>query len=210
MLGFIKKDFAMIKNSFKILVVIFVIYVVMGFTGQMDISFVVPFLCVTLMMSTFSYDEYNKWDAYAATFPKGRKNSVMARYVETILLVFLITVVSFLVSLLISYVRTNTIDYLPTLEMAIGSVFATLLLPAILYPLAYKWGIEKARIGIFVLVFGFIFAGGIITQYLDLSALGKYLPSIGNYWILVLIGINVLSLLVSYFISLKIQCKKEF
>ena len=40
MIGFIKKDLAMIKSNFKTLGLLFVLYAIMGFYGEMDISFI--------------------------------------------------------------------------------------------------------------------------------------------------------------------------
>ena len=74
MLGFIKKDLAMIKSNFKSLIFLVIIYLLLGLYGQMDISFILPFISVMLIMTTFNYDNYNKWDAYAATLPNGRIN----------------------------------------------------------------------------------------------------------------------------------------
>ena len=74
MIGFIKKDLAMIKSNFKLMGILLFFYVVMGLLGEMDISFILPFMSVMIMISTFSYDNYNKWDAYSVTLPNGRKN----------------------------------------------------------------------------------------------------------------------------------------
>ena len=73
MLGFMMKDLAVIRSNFKLLAILIIVYAVMGLTGEMDISFILPFMSVVVMISSFSYDEFNKWDSYAATFPGGRK-----------------------------------------------------------------------------------------------------------------------------------------
>ena len=73
MFGLIKKDLFMIRNNLKIVAIIFIVYIFMAIYDQMDISFVPAFISVILFMSTFSYDEYNKWDAYAITFPNRKK-----------------------------------------------------------------------------------------------------------------------------------------
>ena len=79
MLGLIKKDLLMIKSNIKTLFIILVVYGVMAYQGQMDLSFILPFMSVMIMISTFSYDAYNKWDAYASCLPNGRQNSVRDR-----------------------------------------------------------------------------------------------------------------------------------
>ena len=59
MIGFIKKDLAMIKSNFKLLGILIIVYAIMGLMGKMDISFILPFMCVMIMISSFSYDNYN-------------------------------------------------------------------------------------------------------------------------------------------------------
>ena len=70
MIGFIKKDLFMIKNSLKFIGIIFIIYLMMALTNTMDVTFLLPFLSVMLMISTFSYDDFNNWNAYAVLYLK--------------------------------------------------------------------------------------------------------------------------------------------
>ena len=111
MIGLIKKDLAMIKGNFKFLAIFIILYFILGLMGKMDISFILPFMSVIIMISTFSYDNYNKWDAYVITLPKGRKNSVKSKYVTTILLVLILTIVTVLLSFIITYCRYHILDY---------------------------------------------------------------------------------------------------
>ena len=67
MLGLIKKDLLMIKSNFKLILIMLVVFFIMALQGEFDISFIPTFIIAMLFMTTFSYDEYNKWDAYAIT-----------------------------------------------------------------------------------------------------------------------------------------------
>ena len=67
MLGLIKKDFLIIKNNLKLIIVMLMVFFIMALGGQFNISFIPTFIIVMLFISTFSYDEYNNWDAYAIT-----------------------------------------------------------------------------------------------------------------------------------------------
>ena len=77
--------------------ILFIVFGFMTFNGEMDLSFVLPFMSVVIMISTFSYDVYNKWDAYVITLPNGRKNVVKAKYIAT----FILIVVSILITILL-------------------------------------------------------------------------------------------------------------
>ena len=210
MLGFIKKDLLMIKSNMKIFIILLLIYVVLAFQGQMDLSFLLPFMSVMIMVSTFSYDTYNKWDAYAIAMPNGRKNSVKAKYVTTILMTFVVSIITTILSFIISYVNTQNINYEQILVTMFGAIFGTLLVLTVMYPIIYKFGVEKARIGIFLLVFGIVIIGSLLSNYLDLSNVFKSLSFLEDYLIIILILVAIIMVYGSYKISEKIFSKKEF
>ena len=154
MLGFTKKDILMLKSNLKFFVILLVIYGMMAMEGEMDLSFLLPFMSVMLMISTFSYDQYNHWDSYLCTLPGGRKNSVRAKYLSTLLMILATTAVVTTSSLIISYVKEQTISYPDIFSSLLGVLFATFLIQSLMYPSIYKFGVEKARIGIFIIAFG--------------------------------------------------------
>lgn len=210
MLGFIKKDLLMMKTNFRFVAVILVVYGVLAFQGKMDISFFLPFITVMLMTSTFSYDAFNKWDAYAITLPNGRENSVRAKYLSTILLIVISIIIGALLSVLIGYVHTGTIDFENVLfTVLIGGISPVLVL-SFLYPAIYKFGAEKARIGVFLGVFGFVIIGGFIVKYIDLATVEKTFYFLKDYWAITLTIAMVLMTYISYKISEGIYKKKEF
>ncbi len=210
MIGFIKKDLAMIKSNFKLLGVLLVVYTIMGLMDKMDISFILPFMCVMIMISSFSYDNYNKWDAYSITLPNGRKNSVKSKYITTILMTLIISIITVILSFIISYVNTKTINYEQILVTMFGTIFGTLLVLTIMYPIIYKFGVEKARIGIFLLVFGIVIIGSLLATYVDLSNVFKSLAFLEDYLIIILIIVAITMVYISYKVSEKIFSKKEF
>ena len=209
MLGFIKKDLLMIKSNIKTLVILLLIYIILAFQGQMDLSFLIPFMSVMIMMSTFSYDLYNKWDAYVISLPNGRKNSVKAKYLSTIILIFATTIIITILSCMISYAKFHIIDFENITSTIFGSLFATVLLQSLIYPLMYKFGPEKTRIGIMAIVFCIAAIGGVLFSYIDLSPLIEMADLINVYWIIAIPISMILMLFISYKISEIIYFKKE-
>lgn len=209
MLGFMMKDLAVIKSNFKLLAILIIVYAVMGLTGEMDISFILPFMSVVVMISSFSYDEFNKWDSYAATFPGGRKDSVRAKYLATILMLLIISIITTSLSFIIAYNKTKTFDYEYIFSTTLGTVFGTILVLSFMYPIIYKLGIEKARIAIFVTIFGIAILGGLLINYIDLATLLNGLAFLENYWIFVIIVLGIVFLYGSYRLSLSFQMRKE-
>ena len=210
MIGFIKKDLAMIKSNFKLLAVLIVVYAIMGLMDKMDISFILPFMCVMIMISSFSYDNFNRWDAYSISLPNGRKNSVKSKYITTILMTLVVSIITIILSFIISYVNTQTINYEQILVTMFGTIFGTLLVLTIMYPIIYKFGVEKARIGIFLLVFGIVIIGSLLANFVNLSNILKSLSFLEDYLIIILIIVAIIMVYGSYKISEKIFNKKEF
>ncbi len=210
MIGFIKKDLAMIKSNFKLLGILIVTYSILGLLGKLDISFLLPFITVMIMISTFSYDNYNNWDAYSICLPKGRKNSVKAKYLATIIMILVISFITGIISLLISYLNFKVINYEQILITLLGTIFGTLLVITFMYPIIYKYGIEKARISIFLIIFGLFILIGFISKYIDFTFISNILSLLEYYIIPIIIILMILMVYISYKISARIFWKKEF
>ncbi len=210
MLGFIKKDINMVKSNFKLIGVLLIVYAFLAFTNKMDISFILPFISVMIMISSFSYDSFNNWDAYMVTLPNGRKNGVLAKYLTTFLLIFIISLITLTISLIISYTKNTEINYLQIFTSLLGTIIGTLLVVSFMYPLIYKLGIEKARISIFLIIFGLAFLGSLLINHINISHITNALTKLGNLLVPITIIITLLLLYISYIISLKIIRKKEY
>lgn len=202
MKGLIKKDFLLIKNNIKLIVVILFIFIVMSLQGSFDISFIVPFIVTMLFISTFSYDEYNKWDSYAVTLPNGRKNIVKSKYIASLILTVLSIIITIIISLIISK------DITKTLESILGVFISIIIMESIMYPLIFKYGIEKGRICLFILIILLMSLLSFITK--DNNVLKSITIFIDNYWYIFTILLPIVILFISYKISERIYLNKEF
>lgn len=206
MLGLIKKDFLIIKNNLKLIIVMLMVFFIMALGGQFNISFIPTFIIVMLFISTFSYDEYNNWDAYAITLPGGRKSIVKSKYIASLFLTLLSAVITVLLNCLISVI--NNTDVNEFISSLLGSICAIVIIQSIMYPLIFKFGMEKGRIVLFILVFVMV---GVISLLKNIIKTPNILVVLFNdYWFIVIPIILVISLLISYKISEKIYLKKEF
>ena len=210
MLGFIKKDLSIIKSNLKIILVLLLVYITLAITDTMDIAFIIPFMSLMLMISTFSYDTYNKFDAYAATLPNGRKNSVKGKYLTTLILVISSAILITIITMAIAYFKEGVLDFEYTLMNMFGVIFATGILITLLYPSMYKFGVEKARIGMFIIVFALAIIVGFMANFFDFADIITKLDALEKYFMIILPLLLIASLYLSYFISLKIYLSKEF
>lgn len=209
MVGLIKKDLLMIKRNAKLVGVIFLIFMLMELQGNTNLAFVPAFISIMLFMSTFSYDEYNKWDSYAITFPKGREDIIKSKYVATFILTFGTIILTTILSLIVGYF-SNSLDIEEITMLMLGSFFGIILVQAIMYPLIFKFGMEKGRIAFFVFTFGIAFFTVLIMRNVKISLPVGLVSLFSHYYFIILPVLMIIMIGISYFISKRIYLKKEF
>ena len=209
MSGLIKKDLLTIKGNLKTVLIIVILFIFMSLKGNQDMAFILPLLCIMLFISTFSYDEYNNWNAYAITLPNGRKNVVKGKYLATIIIIVLSTIITVIISYLISS-KVNDFNAEKMISTMIGGIFSVVLIVSIMYPLIFKYGSEKGRIGLFIASFVVIAIFGLFLNDTDVSKLSNVINFLNKYWMIIIPLILVGMIYMSYLISKKIYLNKEF
>ena len=209
MLGLIKKDLLMIKGNLRQAILFLVVFIILALQENNIIVIVPVFVSMMIFMTTFSYDEYNKWEAYAISLPVSRKNIVKAKYFASIILWTIALLVTAVITVVMGIFEQN-INYSEMIGMILGCVFSIVLLEALMFPLIFKFGVEKGRIGVFIGVFviaallGFIFTG------IDLENANGFIEFFNNYYYILIPLVAVILMVISYFVSKKIYLKKEF
>ncbi len=209
MYGLIKKDFLMIKQNLKILMFVFIVFIGTSIINESDMTFMLHFMTVMISISTFSYDNYNKWDAYAITLPNGRKNVVRAKYISTLAFIIMSFIISF-ISLLIMQKCVDNINLDIALVELVGCLFAVFLIMSIMFPIMYKYGIEKGRIVLFLLSFGVTGIAVLIFKNIHINISSNVIDFLNNYYKILIPIITGLLIFASYNISDRIYSKKEF
>lgn len=210
MIGFIKKDLFMIKANLKTFLIIFVLYLILAIQGSFDITFVIPLIGIMLFITTFSYDDYNNWNAYVATIPNGRKNAVRAKYITSIILMITLAIISFVMAMGIDYFIKNQVYIEQNLSSLLGIVLSIVIIISVLYPIMFKFGSTKGRIILFVVVFAFAAIIGFVANYTDISFNIKVLEMLEKYVYIAIPVVSVILLTISYLISSRIYQNKEF
>lgn len=202
MTGFLKRDLSLQAVNAK-----FYLCFVLAFAGlavftDFAASFASLYLVIfsgTSIMSIFSYDEANHWEAYAAAAPNGRRAMVDARY----LLAAGIGVVVFLFQLVL-----GILDKSNQLETALLYTGAFLLYAAVILPIAYRFGGTKSRIVMIVVVAAFSALIAIGATSLQVFADGDPLAILGVLPLLAL-PLGAAALLISHRVSCHIMANKE-
>ena len=218
--GLIIKDLLQLKTYRKTLILFIFVFVVSGMQQEtMDsaMSMITIMLILVFGMvgiGTFSYDEMAKADRYILTLPLTRKEVVRAKYVLVILLTLIGAVVGVLASGIISYVMSKERpDFLELISYALGGILGIAFVEGIQIPCIYKFGAEKGRIQIFIVIAIMAFLlGGIfyIGEKININLpVNNILNILTNYMPLVLLTATVIIYFVSYKIAYKLYSKKE-
>lgn len=216
MTGLILKDFFVMRKALKSYLTIMLLYVVLAWLDIFDYSFIMTFVQVMLMVlpiSTFAYDELAKWDRYAMSLPLGRGRVVGARYLFVLSLALLTSAFGLAGTAILALVHeADPVEMLLTLMVstAIG-----LLIPAVILPLCYKLGAERARPYLYAIIFIPVVAIVLLAKadVIDFSALNRLnalspAAVLGGAALLPAGGLAALA--VSYLISCRVAAGKEY
>ena len=155
MTGLILKDILVMRRTIRTYVLFLAFYSLLAVFDIFPLSTVTAVTELIIMMlplSAFSFDEYAKWDRYAAALPLGRRAVVGARYCFALLMAATATLFCLLLAVLLSIVQgaDSLMGSLLSLAFCLGY---GLLVADILLPLCYKVGVERARPYMYVVIF---------------------------------------------------------
>ena len=210
MMGLVRKDFYLAAVLARSYLIVAAIFLVLSLAGIYEFSFLSSFmslLCIMLPVNVFSYDEQAKWDKYAAALPGGRRAVVQARYVFTLIVSAGAVVLGGAVgaaACLLDPTAGETLWEMVLSTAAGGSV--GILLNAVMLPLMFKFGVQKGRLYlalVLAILFG-AFLGGVAALA---SAVQE--PSVLILPLAAIPAAGLLALVPSYFLSLRIFRKKD-
>ena len=214
--GLIKKDLLNL-SSYKTSLLILIIFCAIAIGSTGTITFVPIIVCAItgmIALSTFNYDETSQADKYILSLPVTRQDIVLSKFILAIsstiigaLLGFLFTI--FLVNIL-NIIRPDSLiilDYNNLLTTTIGAMFGISLIQSIQIPSIYKWGAEKGRIQMFVLIFVLVVLILGISYLVMNSNFNINLEDIVNFMNKFGIITLILAMIIMYYISFKLSLK---
>ena len=216
MKGLIIKDLCVIKNQMKSLLLVLALFIFLSIANK-DATFVlflIPFYMIMILITTFNYDEFNKWDSYCNSLPLSRKEIVKSKYILFNATSLIVLIVGILASLIIpNFIENTTFESL--FASIIGVAFGICLVISLLIPFYYKFGSNKGRIMLFLCIVILALIIGMITS-LDIfnnKEQMNLLNSLNNLSLgmitLLLIILAIIVMSISYYISVRIYKNKE-
>lgn len=214
--GLIKKDLLNL-SSYKTSLIIVVLFCGIAIISTGSINYGPIIICTIIGMialSTFSYDEIAKSNKYILGLPTTKKEIIKSKFILAIGATILGGVLGILITILVAnvmnYLRPEgliNIDYESLIITTIGGMWGISLIQAIQIPSIYKWGAEKGRIQMFILVFILIAIiagiGFLIMKSnfnIDLEMIESFMNKFG-------IALLIASIVVMYYISYKVSYK---
>ncbi|VHR81794.1 membrane protein [Clostridioides difficile] len=211
MKGLILKDLLNLKGNVKFILLFIIMFGFMSSLGDGNVNNfigVIIVLCTTMIVSTFSYDDLNKWDSYVLTMPINRNDIVLSKYLTMLIFSFIGVLVSLIVSVTIGYFKNtlilNETLLINALILSISVCFGSLILPLI-----YKFGIERARLLMILCFLVPTLALLVFKSILENISSPISIEIILNTLVYSLPFVAILLFVISYFISSKIYSKKE-
>lgn len=214
--GLTKKDLYNLSN-YKVTLIIIIIFCGIAIIGTSAIEYGPIIICAMfgmISLSTFSYDEIAKSNKYILTLPTNKKEIIKSKYIFSIVCAIIGAIIGFILTVIITnilnYVRPEkiiNIDYNKLIITTIGGLWGISLIQSIQIPSIYKWGAEKGRIQMFILVFALvvIISGAMFLLIkaninINLAAIEQFFNTYG-------IGILLISIVIMHYISYKISFK---
>ena len=220
--GLLKKDLYNL-SSYKASLIVIILFCGIAIIGTEAINFAPIIICAIIGMislSTFSYDEISKSNKYILTLPTNRKELVKEKFILAIGATILGGILGLLLTIIVvnvmNYIKPENIinlDYESLVTTTIGGMWGISLIQAIQIPSIYKWGAEKGRIQMFVLLFmiiAVVFGVGYLIMNANFNINVEMIESFMNkFGIALLILFMIFMYYISYRISYKIYENKE-
>lgn len=208
MKGLLIKDFKIVAHNWWPYLLVIIPFVVMSaiFDGAFYPAFLLVFSSV-IPMNLITVDEKYRWQNYANCLPYSRKEIVASRYIigaiitaGTIVINIAIQGTKIIAEYGLSVSVVSRIAALTSLFLILGS-----LIPNIVLPFLFKFGVEKAKVMYTILLF---FTGaftGVITSIFGNMNLIKFITKISEQPVYLLIGIGLLFVLLCWGISFAVS-----
>ncbi len=216
MKGLILKDWYLMSRQLKLMVVYVVVFVVIfsftldGMGAMTSFLSVVTFL---LSINCFAYDEQVHFEKMVAAAPVRPITVVLSRYIASISLGLGASILIMSVNLLTALVRKSPDLSIgeSLLYMAAGMGVAIVIV-SILFPLIYKYGVNKSRLLMLILLGAPSLVFILLTSVLPEETLSSFTLPQGLVAALpvVLPGAGLVLLAVSIFLSKRIVANKQY
>lgn len=181
MRGLIRKEISMLDKTSYLLAGMALLFSLIpslsyyGSTCAIVLVFVLP-------VNSISHDEKSRWDRYAAMLPYGPERLVWSKYLLSYAFALLAGVILFGSAWLRDAIRPGCVDWLSISRLGMALLVMALVIPALVIPCLYRFGSERARLVMVLVMVLVMAAGGSVA--LGMMSLLEELPALSGYMLL--------------------------
>ncbi len=219
MKGLLIKDLCLLKVQNAAWLVMLGCAVFFMTTGREE--FGISYLCAMgalLAGTTISYDEYENGMTFLFAMPVTRKGYVQEKYLFAGITLLIGLGISMVTCGIVSMVKTGSVVWGDLLSYSAGGITAGVVLLAVAVPAQLKYGVEKGRIVLAIIVAVLIAFGMAVVKLGTETKAAGYLKKVfewmdsvgtmGTFGICVVLWFVIV--LVSFLISVAVMKKREF
>ncbi|MCI8554753.1 MAG: ABC-2 transporter permease [Clostridiales bacterium] len=173
MLGLLRKDFSLLKAQLRfylIALLMIILFLCVSDVGTV-IAGIPAFFALMLSINCFAYDEQCHFDKLAATLPVSRRGMVCARYLYGGIVTLAASLLALGAEAGARLMRRLPVNLPDLLLQAAAGIGVSLLIIAILYPAVYKFGVQKSRIIVVIVILVPALAFPLLLEWMKLDSL---------------------------------------
>lgn len=210
MKSLILKDLISFRSYLKTLLIFIAFFAIVTFSMD-NVSFMSGMIILWLSMlpvTSLSYDQHSKWDLYSQALPVSRRQIIMAKYVLGLLIISVASVIAIILNVIVSLMKSVEIEWIQLIAANIAIGLVALVFLSILFPLVYKYGVEKSRMFMLIII---AIPSVLFMAIPNLNTKLQFLDAVTPELVFAVAAMIVLFIMVaSYKVSLKIYTAKDF
>ena len=222
MKGMLIKDFRLLKNQGKtLLLMLLIVAIFMYFITDVGPSFIVGYITIIFSLftaTTISYDEFDNCYLFLMTLPVTRKKYVNEKYLFALLSIIFAWCAGIVLGIILMIVQpSGEVDAADWFGTCLGYIFTAWIFVSVMLPLRLKFDAEKARYANLIMIAAVAIAAFLISnalEYVPAKIVGpgkEWFSGLGTGGILGLFAVvTALVVVISYLCSRHIMAKKEF
>ena len=165
MIGLLRKDLYVAERSCRLMLVLALMFSVLPNMGALGSTYAIM-LAFMLPLNAIAYDERCKWDRYAAMMPCRPGQIVGGKYILSYIYMLLAEAIVLLGALIRGVIAPGSVDWTESLQTGGLLLVAMLFIIALGLPAIYRFGSEKGRLVMIVLLGTGIGTGLAVTTLL--------------------------------------------
>jgi len=211
MLGLLYKDFKLQKIGIKGYLICLIVFFISADLADINIQsyiyrMLLPFIIYSYVIIGIAYDNTFRVEGVLVSLPVSKKEIVLSKYINILIAAVLGAISTFVIILAVSIKFNIEFTEFFSFKRLFLSIGGSAFIVGLLIPTYLKYGLIKGKV--LTLVAMMIFVGSnMVFGIFDQIKLNIFS---GDYAIIILIALFMVSLLVSYTISLKHYERREF